>query len=737
MADFAVSEIWKTIDELAPQYGVDPVTAKSLIAAENTKDGRIRRASFSGDATNSNGTMGIGQVIPSTARGLQGAGLLPADWKFDPNDLRSQLSASLAAMKDMSSRLKDPNDPLELGSYYNGGTRAWKAYQRGEALNPETTQYLQKQRNFMADTNMTPQQIERAAASGQVPMGTRGSSGSSNTRSTSTTSNVYDPVALENFQRASGLVQDQLMPNAFAAVTDRGGMVANAGMDVMQSILQAGQDAGAAAQARATLEAAGQARRAALLTRANLHPEQANNRMDQALTALDTTSAAIDQLQPEIHRRMEVGFFDNPLEWIVNQTRLPGMVQQHNNLVQIQQDQLGKYEAAKDIANSSITMSQAIDADQTLVAGNAMAKAEASKAAAQAKQVQLQLAGKAAADALSAVQLGMQNAELSYKQLMLDRQKTYEREGMSEREAAKASEEAMLKDLNIMVTAAGGQGIDMARFKTLPAADRAELMKSVSTRKFGDNFASALKFVDEYGNLDNQAVGGQMGVVKWVRDTQRAASEIVTQQSLDAQNPAKPNKNFNPQKAMVDTLAAVGSRYETAANVDMRNQPESNPYKIAYQAQVQRPEFKENLWAQQIAKYGPGGSEPLFEKVDEQQFMKKAIIAINLSGDPASAVKRYAADISTFYKEGAKKQLEDTKWNLFGLHKPNKTYPVVMPNFQTGDKPAPVDLGNPVEVENLLTRQVARVRALDQLSIFAVGEKLQTRQKLGMSAFGE
>jgi hypothetical protein len=733
MADFAVSDIFKTIDELAPQYGVDPGVAKSIITAENTTDGKIsRKPTFSGSATNENRTMGIGQVIPATARGLQGAGLLPADWKFDPNDLKSQLSASLAAMKDMRSRLKNPDDPFELGAYYNGGTNGLRTYQSGGQLVPETNQYLGKMRTAMAELNMTPQQIERAANSGQVPGGTRTGS-----RSTSTSSTSFDPAALDNFQQQAGIVQNQLIPNAFAAVTDRGGQIAGAGMDLMSSIMQAGNDAAEAARTKATLEATGQARRAAILTKANLDPAVANNRFEQAITALDTTTAAIDQMTPEIMRRMEVGFFDNPLEYLVNQTRLPGMIQQHNNLVQIQQEQLGKFQAAKDIAGSAIDISQGIDADATLVAGNALAKATASKAAQEAAQVRLQLSGKAAADALSAVQLGTQAADLSYKQLMLTRQQQYEREGLSEKEASKKADEAALSDVNLMVKAAGGMGMSLDRFKQLPAADRAELLKSMSIRKFGSDFSSAIKFVEEYGNFDNMAQGGQLAVRTWVNDTTRAASGEVQKQLIAAQNPATLNKSFNPQKAMVAQLDALAQGYTAAANVDMRGQPDANPFKLAYKTWVKVPELQNNIWAQQIAKYGPGGTEQQFETVDEQQFLKKAIININLSGDPAVAVKKYAADISNFYQAATKLQRDATKPQLFGLSTPAKTYPVILPNFQTGNKAAPVDLGNPTEVENLLTRQVARTRALSDLSIFAVGEKLQTRQQLGMKPFGE
>lgn len=700
MADFSIDEVMRTVEELAPQYGIDPRTAKSIIVAENTSDGRIRKSSFSGSATNKNQTMGIGQVIPSTARGLQQAGLLPADWKFDPNDLKSQLSASLAAMKDMRSRMRNPDDPLELGAYYNGGTDTWKAYQAGKTLNPETTQYLQKQRTFMADNQMTPQQIERAASQPQSPQMRRSSS-----TGTSMTRNVFDVGALDSFNSSSGLLQATIA-DAQTALSDRGLGVQQAGADYTSKILESGLAAAASAGATAALRAGGEARRAALLQRANLHPEQTANRMDEALQALDVTSALIDQKRPEIDARMSVGFFDNPLEWLVNQTRLPGMISEHNALVSQQKNALQKYDAAAAITGSAINMSQAIDADQTLVAGAKLAEAQVAQAEQQAAGVKLQMQQKSASDALQAVQLAGQAASNTLQQLMLTKQLEAVRQGETEAQARIAGEQAALSEFNTLVKAAGGQGLPYDRFKQLPAKTRDEILSANSSGRFGGDIVKALGFVNKYGNWDNMAVGGQLAVRTWVNDTAIQVNKDL--ETLKAQAATKLDKTFNVDKAEQQLFEAKAAAYQNAAATNMRGQPDANPYTIQYKNIIKDEKWNGNSFVDLMRKYGPDGTEKQLVNYDEQDFLRRAVTVARLSGNPAIATKKLAADISSFYKTASKEQQMLTKPQMFGLQTPSKTYPVALPAYSTGALPKLVDLGDAVQVENLLTRQVAK-----------------------------
>ena len=718
MANFSVGEIFGAIDEMAPQFKIDPTVAKSIILAENTRNGRVppRSALFSGDATNKNETMGIGQVIPTTAEGLKQAGFLPADWRHDPSDLKSQLAASLATMSEMKGRLRNPDDPLELGAYYNGGTNGWNAYKGGKNLVPETAQYLQKMRTSMAELPMTAQQREvandaylAAKQSGQpAPAGASPRTYKTESSSTTTTRNVFDEGALESYNKANGLLTAPggLYDRALAAIDERQNGIGVQGPVVVQSILQAGQDAGAVASAQAMLKAAGEERRAAILSRANLNPSQTNNRMDQALGALDETSARLEQMKPEIDRRMSVGFFDNPLEWLVNQTRLPGMVGEYNGLVGQQKDALQKYQAAKEITTSAIDMSQAIDADRTLETGAAISREAISKANQNAELVKLQMLQKSTSDALAAVQVGNQAASTALQQLMLQKQTESIRNGESEAEARSKGEQAALSEFNKLVIAAGGQGLAYDRFKQLTPKAREEILSANSTGRFGGDFVSALKFVEKYGNLDNMAIGGQAAVRTWINKTDTTANEQVNQ--LQTKALAMNDKSFNPSKAKEATFNALAAQYETAANGNMRGVPESNPYKIDYKSFINSPDLVGNAYVDMMKKYGPDGTEKQFTSYDEQEFLKRAVTTARISGDPSASVKKLTNDISSFYKVASKQQQLTTKPQMFGLATPVKTYPVALPQYATGTGPKVLDLGNPVEVENFLTRQVAK-----------------------------
>lgn len=718
MADFSIDDVMSGIDRLAPVYGIDSKTAKSLIVAENTSDGRIRGKSFSGDATNSNRTMGIGQVIPSTARGLQQAGLLPPTWTFDPDDLDSQLSASLAAMKDMKSRLNDPNDPLELGAYYNGGTKSLKAYQAGESLNPETTKYLQKQRTFMADT-MTPQQIERAAASGTstTPKGTT----SSSSNRTTTRSTIYDENAMRDYENSfdtSQLAFGSAAKQVAATAANRPGMV----MDTMQAILDAGTAAGEAASSKAAVETAAAIRRQSILDQANLNPTATNNRAQIALDALDSTSAQVDARRGALDEMMSASLLEDPLRWLSAQIQLPGAVGEYNNIVRLQQDNLGRYNAAKDIAGSQINLSQGTEADEIAKAGVAAANAASSEAVARAKMLQQQVQGKNVSDALSLAALARQGTGEALQRVALTKQQIAESEGISEREAAKRLQDQNMADINRVLKAAGSQReLDPARYKSLPAKGRELLDQAASRGTFGSDFTEALEFLDNFGSLQNMATGGNLSTARWVQKTREAASLKTQTAQAEWESPKNPNrmKPFDLGKNMREQLGATASSYMGQAAVNMRGAPDANPYRVDYESISREPALANNVLAQLIKTHGPKGTEPLYDNYDELTFVKRINKNIDLAADPALAVKKSAADIATFYKLGAQKAVTNTNYPMFGMSKPEKTYALKLDEISTGAKPlGTIDFGDPVQVERFLMLSYAqRVAASAQWSV--------------------
>lgn len=713
MADFAVKDIYGEIDRQAETFGIDPRWAKALLTAENTGSGSTTsRRSYSGDAVSSAQARGVLQVIPSTAKGLQQAGLLPATWTHDPNNLGSQVSAGLAAMKDMQSRNKS-GTLGELAAMYNGGNWNQKQWQSGGQLSPETQQYLPKVFRAYKELGgtMGMQEIERAAGLTSPSAGTPGSGGSRTTSTgTRTTSLGFGQDEMDDYIRSAGLAGNAL---AFAKeqVAVGGAQREALTAELMQAVQLVGQTAGAQAQAKAETEAVAAARRNSILGRMGLDADLEINRATKAMDIVDQTTAALEAMRPEIDQRMATGFFDNPLLYLINQTILPGQVAAYNQVVKQQQDALGTYRAAKEIASSTIDLNQATDADQIKAQGVAVAAADSAQAQAKLKEVQLTMSGKVTADALTLAQLGTAEAASARERLMLSKQTVTETEGMSETQRVKAEEERKLSDFNKLVHAVNGKGFDMGWYKQLTPAMRNLLQESASRGTLGSNFSDALEFFNRVSNTNNLAVGGQASVAQWLIKAQEEASSKVrsvdeVSWKADLKTKGKP---FDSQKAMQARLEELGQIYTNTANINMRAAPDSSPLKLPYVALAKDEKFAGNVYAQEIAKYGPGSPAPLWDdKIDEQQVLKKVVATIQASPNPTMAIKKYSQDIAAFYKTATEDTALKTKWPLFGLSRPTKTYAVQLPLMSSKDRT--VDLGDAAQVENVLTKQIIASR---------------------------
>lgn len=727
MADFAIGDIYGEIDRQAQQFGIDPRWAKSLLTAENTGSGSTTsRKSYSGDAVSSAQARGVLQVIPTTARGLQQQGLLPADWKHDPDNLGSQVSAGLAAMKDMQSRNKS-GTLGELAAMYNGGVHNQKQFQAGGQLSPETQAYLPKVFRAFKELggNMTPQEIERTAGLTTAPAQTGGARVTSSTTGTRQTSSEFDPGQYDAFLKASGLLGETV---AFAKdQVAQGAIDRNViGTELLQLIGAAGQSAGEAAQAKAVVEATGAARRGAILARAGLHADEENNRATRALDIVDQTSAALDAMRPDIEQRLATGFFDNPLAYIVNQTILPGQVAKYNQVVKQQQDALGTYRAAKEIAASQIDLNQGIDADKILQQGAAMAKAAADEALAKQKQFQLQLSDKAASDALTMVQLASTDAGERMKALQLTKVQTTESESQSEAQKQKARDETTLGNFNVIAKAAGGQGYDMAWFKTLTPAARTAIQQATSRGTFGKNFGESMEFINDIGDISNMAKS-QASVAQWLIKAKNEARQAVQEQETAYEaaaklNPGKASKPFDTTEAMRSSLTKLGEKYQNQANINMGQATDANPYKIPYQTFKKDPKWADNSYVQAMNKWGPGGTEQLYDTFDEQQIIKRMSIDAQMAGKNAPAViKKQAADIAAFYKQATQDTAMATKWPMFGMQKPEKVYAMKLPMFSPVKPETSYDLADPAVTENLLTKKVMKDMVLQAMGVEGSG----------------
>lgn len=737
---FSAEEVFAEIERQAPEYGVDPKIAKAFLLAENTADGSLKPgATFNGAAVSHKKARGIFQTLESTDIANQKAGFLDPKHRFDSRDLRGQVRAGMASLKEMSSRLKNPNDVFELGAMYNGGTAPWKAYREGNAagIPLETRNYFTKLKTALGleKPGMTPQQMEQAAGGGgtavaQPPQQAAGAASSSSSTSRSTRTNFFDPELMASAiatgwetVKAGGSFDNAITAINQSAVARKQAEAAQAA-----AISQYALDVGGATTAAAAVDASAAQLRKNILQAGNIDPTQINNRVNQAFDTINSTDMQLEPLGQEIDRRMAVGFFDNPLEWLVNQTRLPGMVGQYNSIARQQNRAIQSAKELQSLAAAQQSLSAATDADGIAAAGLAKAKAQASQAQLELTKLQTEQAGAAARDAANIAALAGQKTSMLINLTQLTKQVMSENEGMSERDAARQAEQIQVDSVNKYLKMVGSNlQYTPAQFKAIPAGKRDALLNASGKNVIAEKFSEAADTINAVGNLNNIAAGGDAGAANWFRKTLVAAQQRTNEDLKAAEASAKlTGKVLKREEFLAGNLDKIQEIY-VADLKDMRTAQDANPYKIDYVTMAKKPEFKDNPLAQYIAKYGPTG-ENLFQKVDEKYILDR-FTASAVSG--AIPVKDASKAISDFYKRAIDVQAETTKYGLFGLNKPT-SYVVKVPAtgvfsaMFSGSAPqaeGTVDLANPAAVETYLTKNVAavaRVNMSNQLTIDAL-----------------
>lgn len=702
--EFSLQDIFAEIDRQAEKFGVNPRTAKALMLAENTSDGSMAtRTSFRTDAVSPAGARGLMQVMPDTATGLQKAGFLPPEWKYDANNLASNVSAGLAALQEKLGRMNNPDDLGELASVYNGSTKTHKAYKAGlfDKLPAEIQQYTKKLRR--ADMELGGHPVNNPSAYVAPTAGTGGmpSGGSTSTNSRTTRSTSFDPEALASF---TDTITQQVRPggefdNTAQLINTQAAVRNETASALQKSIIEQGIAAGAEATASAVTAASNAATRAKILSDMNLNPAANNNAMLQALGVISSADTELASMKPEIDSRMAVGFFDNPLEWFINQTRLPGMVAKYNSTVDTKNNAAASYAERALIASTQQSLSAVTDADALLRQGKTVAASAAAKAQAEALRVSYDTAGATQRDAMTLVALTGQKIDLMNKALQQSKQTVSDTESMTERQKTVKEETDVLAGVNRVIVMAGGAPLSTTLFKQQSGKKRDILISAATSGKFGQDFAESFELVGNSGDVQRMAANGGATIVKWVNGTNAKADELIAAEATKA---AAARTRYDAKAARPAVLNKIQQSYEAEAKVNMRGASPYNPYTLDYVSIAKDPAMKDNKLAALIREYGPKGNQPFMAKVDEQfifnEFAKEGIIGVRSAAESAKI-------ISDFYTFGTTKQaLKYTQWALFGMSKPEKTYVIRLEGPGT---PA-VDFGNQGDVERALMVKITR-----------------------------
>jgi hypothetical protein len=713
---FPVSDVMQEIEKQAAQAGVNPDWAKAIFVAENSHDGILRRTVVDGAARSPKGARGVMQTMETTENLLKRAGFLPAAWQYNPADLSGQVQAGIAAIREKSSRLKDPSDLYELAAMYNGGTESWQNYRAGliDKLPAETRQYFDKLRVATSSgrSRMSPEDIKFIGGV-MAPAPAAPPGGRTTTSSTTVRSTAFDPEFLTGALSAgyelvkSGGGIDTAINSINAAASAR----TAAEQAQLTAIQQRAQAEGALAAADSAVTASAAARRNNILRIANLQPETVGNAAEAAMQAVIAGTSELETLGSEIDKRQAVGLFDNPFQWLINQTRLPGMIGQYNAKAM---EQNRKIEAAKNLqslAATQITLSQGVDADLITRQGAAKAAEAAARAQEQLTQVQQAIAGNAVRDANQAVVMAGQKFKTITDMAQLTKEVRSENQGATEQQINKLAQERQLESVNKFLKMVGSTTqYDVVTFKMLPAKTREQLLEVAGTGKMGATLYDTLMNVQNLGNSRTLAAEGDAAAVAWMQGVLGEANKIMTTELKIARDIAfrtgKPVKEEEFFKQAVDKLQAQFN----AETLDMRTASELNPYKISYAALLKDPIAAKNPVGQFLSQYGPTSAEPLFNKVDEKFILDKMVADVG-AGKLRSG--QAAAAISEFYRLGTKQQEKITRYPLMGLPGPANGYTVVIPASGFFDKPmvgGTVDLTNSAAVEEYIIKNVASQR---------------------------
>lgn len=713
MAIFSLADVESAIDAQAPNFGIDPKLAKAILFAENSGPSGKVRETYDGATTSPKKARGVFQTLESTDLGLVQQGFLPSTYKYNPDDLGSQVAAGLAAMREMSNRQKRPGDPIELATMYNGTTANWKRFlAEGPGILPlETQNYHLKVKNYLGLKPPTEPNMDTATSASQPPMSANAAKSSRIT----TTSKVFDPQAvtnalnLGNTYLQNGGDADQAMAGVAAANETR--IAAQARQEA--GIAQTAIDRAFLAMMEATAVGTAAARTQATLAQANMDHQTAGNLYTKTVEDFNRLTAEAEPLGAEIDRRAAVGFYDDPLAYLVNQVRLPGMVGEYNANVGKRNRAMEAMSTLQSRAAAQQSISAGMDADSALAVGRAKAATEAGAAQERLAIEQEKGAAAAALSAANMAALSSHKVDTAIKIAGLTASKEVDSQANAERAASKAGEQAQVDKINNWYKMIGrNEVMTPASYKALSSSERDYLHRISGTGLIAPDFSGAAEALKQYGNVAALKAAGNLGMTGWFENTQAAAGQRTKQNFALAEKAAQATgKVLKVDDHFRQELDKIQGEYQAQGSTDLNGASDNNPLKIQFTAISKDARLAKNEVAKYINTFGPAGTTPALAKVDTTILLDRFVAGIEAGNwKPGAAAEQFV----DYFNTATVLQAENAKYALFGMQKP-QGYPVMVPsgsfldtivgNGQLEEKK--LDLTNKAAVENYLTKAVA------------------------------
>lgn len=674
---YSIDEVNKLIEELAPAMGVDPRTAKIVIGAEQVHKDREKGGwkfppSYS-PRPSPVGAEGVGQVMPRTKQALVEQGHLSPELANDTS-LRGQIAQSLAVIKEMTPRTG--TDPLRIAAAYNGGGRAGKLYGTPEFSKApaETQTHVQKAQYVMSqltpDTasgdearlnrNNQPAAAAPAAASMSAPPSNMLESLWAGFRGVGTAaSNSID--AIRNYQSTA----DAGMATAREAINEQA-----AGSNM--------QSRGAADAAAIKQQRIEQVTQMFGLTDADI----ARNRDEYT-----TVEAQRLQLEDEINKRLSVGFFDNPLAYLTNLTRLPGMVNEHNALARKTQqlDETITQRQQHSANQQNVTAASTVEAIRLQEEGKA--KQETAKARERVAALEVENAGTNAKNLLQTLSIQTGQLESGARLAQIARAELEKNEEFTKLKKEEQEQKVEISTVNTML-APLGSSIDERTWKEMTAASKLPLRTLASRGSYGNSLAEAYETITGSG-LYNRSKASPTLVATIDAITDQVGARA---RQIEAKDALKKGK---PAEYKAQALAGLEQEWKEAAakGSDRERQPQGSPFTLDFNYLLNSGKYKGTMVGDVMQKRAQsnmlgGASGLVFD-----DFAQEALAQITAKKKtPGQA----AQEIASFYAGADTLNYAERGLSMFHIPMP-QSYTVF-----AGPAQRELDARNPAMVEQFL-----------------------------------
>ncbi len=705
--DVPYSDVANYIIGRAGDFKVDPQTALAFLYAENVGPNGELPVKLATTTKSPKGALGPMQVMPQTHEGLVRTNFLPKNSRLEGGSWQEQTDAGLAAIAEM--QLRAGTDPATLAAHYNGGTMGLTLAKAGkfDMLTPETQRYLKNVSTYLGQgqqagsstgpaTLASQGDVRRSETGVGAPNIPAGPAASVQARSGA------DAIAslMDNYK----LVFGSLVENIVKSREDQ----AAAGQVAATEIRNAGTAAAAQAGADGAVVAAATEMRGRILDLFNLNTRNQDNLISQSLAEQLALQAKRKPLAKEIDDRMGVGFFDDPLQWLVNQTVLPGLVQQHNALARKENETFRTMTTAQGAANVQEHIDIAADVDTLAKQTAAIQKSKLAQAQAEAAKVDVQTAATRAQAALQIGHLFAQEASLEAVNLQRSAALQVQAERNAATEAQRrevAAAEAKLKNIGDSI---GATGVSLQSLKGRGQKAVDAWQKRANTGRIGDSLEESVTFIREYGNLDVMASTGKAEQAKFIRDTitKAGATRDLELGSWATQRPGQ--KQPGREEWFSNVLERTQRSWDQARAVDMGLADKDNPYIVNHSTMAKNFKGDPNNIVYQMVR---GALEQGITVDDKKVFgaVEDAVKAGTLDQRAA------AAQLSEYYRYGVQRNNAALGFELLGMEKQSNY--VLRPK----DAEIGVDLTNQVALENFLTGKKASSDVLKYFGVMGPG----------------